>query len=99
MCESLLRRRPQKRVEAAKATWKEADRRARLAREARLLASLNHPNVGAIYGFEETDGVSALVLELVGGPTLADRLASGPMPVAEAVSVARQIAQALDGAH
>src|ERR1043166_7425553 len=75
------------------------DRRTRLAREARVLASLNHPNVGAIYGFEETDGGSALVLELVDGPTLAERLAAGPIPVSEAIGLARQIAQALDAAH
>ena len=50
------------------------ERRARFAREARLLATLNHPHIGAIYGLEETDGVTALVLELVEGPTLADRL-------------------------
>ncbi len=53
-------------------------RRARFAREARLLATLNHPHIGAIYGSEETDGLTALVLELVEGPTLADRLARGP---------------------
>src|SRR5256885_9825150 len=75
------------------------DRRARLAREARVLASLNHPNVGAIYGFEEADGVVALVLELIEGPTLADRLASGPISVNEVIGLARQIAQALDAAH
>jgi eukaryotic-like serine/threonine-protein kinase len=75
------------------------ERRSRFAREARLLATLNHPNIGAIYGLEETDGVTALVLELVGGPTLADRLARGPFPVADALAIARQIAEALDAAH
>ena len=70
-----------------------------LAREARLLATLNHPNIGAIYGLEEADGVTALVLELVEGPTLADRLARGPLPIAEALAIARQIAEALDAAH
>ena len=61
------------------------ERRSRFAREARLLATLNHPHIGAIYGLEETDGVTALVLELVEGPTLADRLVRGPLPVAEAL--------------
>ena len=75
------------------------ERRSRFAREARLLATLNHPNIGAIYGLEETDGVTALVLELVEGPTLADRLARGPLPIPEALAIARQIAEALDAAH
>jgi eukaryotic-like serine/threonine-protein kinase len=75
------------------------ERRARFAREARLLATLNHPHIGAIYGLEESDGVTALVLELVEGPTLADRLARGPLPIAEALAIARQIAEALDAAH
>ena len=75
------------------------ERRARFAREARLLATLNHPHIGAIYGLEETDGVTALVLELVEGPTLADRLERGPLPIAEALAIARQIAEALDAAH
>ena len=75
------------------------DRRARFDREARLLASLNHPHIGAIYGVEESDGVRALVLELVEGDTLADRLARGPIPISEALPIARQIADALDAAH
>ena len=75
------------------------ERRARFAREARLLATLNHPHIGAIYGLEETDGVTALVLELVEGPTLADRLAHGPLPMSEALAIARQIAEALEAAH
>ena len=75
------------------------ERRSRFAREARLLATLNHPHIGAIYGLEETDGVTALVLELVEGPTLADRLARGPLPIPEALAIARQIADALDAAH
>ena len=75
------------------------ERRSRFAREARLLATLNHPNIGGIYGLEETDGVTALVLELVEGPTLADRLARGPLPIPEALAIARQIAEALDAAH
>ena len=75
------------------------ERRARFAREARLLATLNHPHIGAIYGLEETDGMAALVLELVEGPTLAARLARGPLPIADALTIARQIADALDAAH
>ena len=77
----------------------DAERRSRFAREARLLATLNHPHIGAIYGFEEIDGVAALILELVEGPTLADRLARGPLPIAEALAIARQVAEALDAAH
>jgi eukaryotic-like serine/threonine-protein kinase len=75
------------------------DRLARFEREARVLASLNHPNIGAIYGLEEADGVRGLVLELVDGETLADRLRRGPIPVAAALPIARQIADALDTAH
>ena len=75
------------------------ERRARFAREARTLATLNHPHIGAIYGLEEVDGVSALVLELVEGQTLADRLERGPLPLAEALAIARQIAEALEAAH
>ena len=75
------------------------DRVARFAREAKTLAALNHPNIAAIFGIEESNGVSALVLELVDGPTLADRIARGPIPLAEALAIARQIADALDVAH
>ncbi len=75
------------------------ERRARFAREARLLATLNHPSIGAIYGLEETDGLIALVLELVEGPTLADRLQRGPLRTSEALAIARQIAEALEAAH
>jgi eukaryotic-like serine/threonine-protein kinase len=75
------------------------DRRARFEREARLLAALNHPHIAAIYGIEESEGVQALVLELIEGPTLADRLQRGPVPVAEAVIIAHQIADALEAAH
>jgi serine/threonine protein kinase len=75
------------------------ERRSRFAREARLLATLNHPHIGAIYGLEETDGATALVLELVEGPTLADRLEGGPLPTSEALVIARQVAEALDAAH
>ena len=75
------------------------DRLARFEREARVLASLNHPNIAQIHGFEEAGGTRALVLELVEGPTLADRLERGPIPLDEVVSIARQIALALQAAH
>jgi serine/threonine protein kinase/Tol biopolymer transport system component len=75
------------------------DRVARLEREAQLLASLNHPRIAAVYGLEEQDGTRALVMELVEGETLADRLARGPIPLEEATDVARQIAEALEYAH
>src|SRR5437588_4969709 len=75
------------------------ERLARFRREAQVLASLNHPNIAAIYGFEESDGVQALVLELVEGPTLADRIGRGPLPLDEVVAVGRQIAEAVDAAH
>ena len=75
------------------------DRVARFEREARLLASLNHPNIATIHGIESADGVMALVLELVEGPTLAERIAEGPIPLHEAMAIARQIADALDAAH
>ena len=68
------------------------ERRARFAREARLLATLNHPHIAAIYALDEADGVSALVLELVEGPTLAERLAQGPLTIAQALAIAKQIA-------
>jgi serine/threonine protein kinase/Tol biopolymer transport system component len=75
------------------------ERLARFEREARLLAALNHPNIGAIYGLEDVDGVPSLVLELVEGETLADRLAKGPLPVSDALKIASQIAEALEAAH
>jgi serine/threonine-protein kinase len=77
----------------------DAERIARFKREAQVLASLNHPHIGAIYGFEDGDGVHALVLELVDGPTLADRITQGPMPIDEALPIAKQIAEALEAAH
>ena len=77
----------------------DANRLTRLEREARLLAALNHPRIGAIYGLEETGGVAALVLELVEGETLADRVARGRLPIAEALPIAQQIAEALEAAH
>jgi Tol biopolymer transport system component len=78
---------------------RDADRRSRFEHEALALAALNHPNVGAIYGFEESGDVAALVLELVDGPTLAERLAAGAMPIDETVAIARQVAEALEAAH
>ena len=75
------------------------ERLARFKREAQVLASLNHPKIAAIYGFEESNGVQALVLELVEGPTLADRLTDAPIPIEEALPIARQIAEALEAAH
>ena len=75
------------------------DRLARFQREAQILASLNHPNIGTIYGLEEAEDVRALVLELVEGPTLADRIARGPIPIDEALPIAKQIAEALEAAH
>ena len=72
---------------------------ARFTREAQLLATLNHPHIASIYGVEEGDSGAALVLELVDGPTLAERIAQGPVPVDEAIVIARQIAEALEAAH
>jgi len=77
----------------------DADRLARFRREAQMLAALNHPNIAAIYGVEDASGEQALVLELVDGPTLADVIARGPLPVDEALTIARQIAEALEAAH
>ncbi len=75
------------------------ERLARFEREARVLASLNHPHIGAIYGVEESDGGRALVMELVEGEDLAQRITRGPIPLAEALPIARQIAEALEAAH
>ncbi len=75
------------------------ERLARFQREAEVLASLNHPNIAAIHGLEESDGIRALVLELVEGPTLADRIKRGPIPLDEALPIAKQIAEALEAAH
>ena len=75
------------------------DRLARFQREAEVLASLNHPNIAAIHGLERATGTTALVMELVEGPTLADRIAQGPIPVEEALPIATQIAEALEAAH
>ena len=77
----------------------DTDRAARFQREAELLATLNHPNIASIYGLEQADGMRALVLELVEGPTLGDRLSQGPIPLEEALLIAGQIADALEAAH
>ena len=77
----------------------DAERLARFEREAKTLASLNHPHIAAIYGFEKSAGMHALVMELVEGPTLADRIAQGPIPLDEALPIAKQIAEALEAAH
>jgi serine/threonine-protein kinase len=78
---------------------RDADRVARFQREAKLLASLNHPNIAAIHGLEESGGTNFLVLELVEGDTLADRIKAGPIPVEESLKLALQIAEALEAAH
>jgi serine/threonine-protein kinase len=75
------------------------ERLARFRREAQVLASLNHPNIAHVYGLEQSDGVQALVMELVEGPTLADRIAQRLIPVDEALAIAKQIAEALEAAH
>src|SRR5438132_6117150 len=77
----------------------EPEHLARFEREARMLAALDHPNIGAIYGVEEAKGTVFLVLALVEGDTLAERLAGGPLRLAEALRVCRQIAEALEAAH
>ena len=77
----------------------DADRLARFQREAEVLAALNHPNIAHIHGLEKSDGIFALVMELVEGPTLADRVAKGAIPLDEALPIAEQIAKALEGAH
>src|SRR4029450_2704333 len=74
----------------------DTDRLGRFQREAQLLASLNHPNIAQIYGLEQAGGTGCIVMELVEGDTLADRLKRGPLPIDEAVEVAKQIADALE---
>ena len=83
----------------AEAFATDPDRLARFQREAQVLASLNHPNIAQIHGIEEDEGTRALVLELVEGPTLADRISKGPIPIDEALPIAKQIAEALEAAH
>jgi Tol biopolymer transport system component len=77
----------------------DGERLARFQREAEVLARLNHPNIASIYGLEKSDGTAALVMELVEGPTLANRIAQGPIPLDESLPIARQIAEALEAAH
>ena len=77
----------------------DAERLARFQREAEVLAALNHPNIAAIYGLERSGNTTALVMELVEGPTLADRIAQGAIPIDEALPIAKQIAEALEAAH
>jgi serine/threonine protein kinase len=77
----------------------DTDRVARFQREAKLLASLNHPNIAAIYGLEESEGIHFLVMELIEGDTLGDRIQSGPIPVEEVLKLALQMAEALEAAH
>ena len=78
---------------------KDTERISRFQREAKLLASLNHPNIAAIYGLDEADGAHFLVMELVEGQTLDEQIKSGPIPVEEALKLALQIAEALEAAH
>src|SRR5437588_3420342 len=77
----------------------EADRLSRFRREAQVLAVLNHSNIATIFGLEESANTTALVLELVEGATLAERVRTGPIPLDEALSIAKQIAEALEAAH
>src|SRR5215213_811761 len=77
----------------------DADRVTRFQREAKVLASLNHPHIAAIYGLEDVGGIKALVMELVEGDDLEQRMASGPMSLDDALPVAQQIAEALEAAH
>src|SRR5215470_14940591 len=77
----------------------DADRLQRFQREAQVLASLNHPNIAQIYGLEESDKTRCIVMELVEGETLQERLKRGPIPVDEALTIAKQIAEALETAH
>ena len=75
------------------------ERIARLRREAQVLASLNHPNIAHVYGVEDASSTLGLVMELIEGPTLADRIAQGPIPLNDALPIAKQIAEALEAAH
>ena len=78
---------------------RDAERLARFEREAKTLAALNHPNIAAIYGFEKSSGVHALVMELVEGEDLSQRIARGAIPFGETLPIAKQIAEALEAAH
>src|SRR5215207_1613716 len=75
------------------------DRLARFQREAEVLAALNHPNIAAVYGLERSGTSFAMAMELVEGPTLADRIMQGALPVDESLAIARQITQGLEAAH
>ena len=75
------------------------DRLARFNREARILASLNHPNIALIHGIEDSNGIRVFVMELIEGPTLSEQIAQGALPVADALAIARQITDALEAAH
>src|SRR4029453_10076131 len=77
----------------------DGERLARLQREAEVLATLNHPHIAQIYGLEKTVGSTALVLDLVQGQTLGDRIVDGPIPIEDALLIAKQIAEALEAAH
>jgi Tol biopolymer transport system component len=77
----------------------DTERLTRFRREAQVLAALNHPNIAQVHGFEDSNGIQALVMELVEGPTLAERIAEGPIPLPEALPIAKQIAEALAAAH
>src|SRR4029453_15454698 len=77
----------------------DAERLARFEREAKTLASLSHPNIAIVHGFEKADSVRALVMEFVEGETLAERIGRGPIAVDEALLIARQMAEALEAAH
>src|SRR5271156_2019323 len=78
---------------------RDAERMARFQREAKVLASLSHPNIAPIYGLEDSSTTHALVMELIEGPTLADRIGSGPIPIEESLRIAKQICDALEYAH
>jgi serine/threonine protein kinase len=78
---------------------RDAERMARFQREAKVLASLNHPNIASIYGLEDSGTTHALVMELVEGPTLADRIKTGPIPISEALPSAKQMCDVLEYAH
>src|SRR5499425_2219005 len=78
---------------------RDRDRVSRFQREAEVLASLNHPNIAAIYDLQEANGAQFLVLELIEGETLADRIARGPIPVEEALELAKNICEGLEAAH
>jgi len=77
----------------------DAERMARFEREAQVLASLNHPNIATIHGLEESNNIHGLVMELVEGPTLAERIVNGAIPLEEALTIAKQIAEGLEYAH